>query len=294
MPLFRLASACLVGAAVFARKHRLPVVDIRCRYSTKGEGARGFALGSRRSRQRSTSPSSPTASPAAVCCFIRREARSHRSAAVSRWTSTKIRRDSSTASASTAASGTNTGSMAACPARAPGRKWTSSQASASASRSTGSSAPNTCSSISLVRSRRPTTACSRWVTAMRIWACGSRSIPTCRFSTTAKAARRSCSARRTDGYRVTVGIVPTFSFFKDDLFPLTVAFPTSVTVGPTDFWNRNDGTTNVCGPAGATACALSNFGIGHDGHPGEMVACKRHPEAARQLVLQGLRQLLPH
>jgi len=61
------------------------------------------------------------------------------------------------------------------------------------------------------------------------------------------------------GYRVTVGIVPTVDLFKGSFVPVTVAFPTSVTFGPEEFWNRNDGTTNVCGPSGAAACSLSNL-----------------------------------
>jgi hypothetical protein len=67
--------------------------------------------------------------------------------------------------------------------------------------------------------------------------------------------------KTSDTFRVTFGIVPTFSFFKDSLFPLTVALPTSVTIGPTEFWNRNDGTTNVCGATGLAPCALSNLGV---------------------------------
>ena len=50
-----------------------------------------------------------------------------------------------------------------------------------------------------------------------------------------------------DAYRVTVGIVPTVDLFKGAFVPVTVAFPTSVTFGPEEFWNRNDGTTNRCG-----------------------------------------------
>ena len=58
-------------------------------------------------------------------------------------------------------------------------------------------------------------------------------------------------------YRVTVGIVPTIGLFKGSFVPVTVAFPTSVTFGPEEFWNRNDGTTNRCGATGTQACELS-------------------------------------
>jgi hypothetical protein len=67
--------------------------------------------------------------------------------------------------------------------------------------------------------------------------------------------------KTSDTYRVTLGIVPTFGLFKESLFPLTVQLPTSVTLAPKEFWNRNDGTTNVCGLSGMAPCALSNFGM---------------------------------
>jgi hypothetical protein len=43
--------------------------------------------------------------------------------------------------------------------------------------------------------------------------------------------------------------------------PITLTAPTWVTVGPTDFWNRNDGTTNFCGALSNQPCALSNAGV---------------------------------
>jgi hypothetical protein len=71
--------------------------------------------------------------------------------------------------------------------------------------------------------------------------------------------------KRGDTARVTLGINPTVALFKDHLFPLTLAFPTSVTLGPKEFWNRNDGTTLVCGATGTLACANSNFGVATTG-----------------------------
>jgi hypothetical protein len=62
-------------------------------------------------------------------------------------------------------------------------------------------------------------------------------------------------------YRVTVGIVPTLALFKDAYVPLTVTFPTAVTFGPEEFWNRNDGTTNRCGATGTLACDLSSLAL---------------------------------
>lgn len=64
-----------------------------------------------------------------------------------------------------------------------------------------------------------------------------------------------------DGYRVTVGVVPTLALQKYAGIPLTFTFPTSVTFGPDDFWNRNDGTTNFCGPTGLAPCELNNLGF---------------------------------
>lgn len=61
-------------------------------------------------------------------------------------------------------------------------------------------------------------------------------------------------------YRVSMGIVPTVSLLKWTGIPVTISAPTWMTVGPSTFWNRNDGTTNVCGTLGTSPCALSNVG----------------------------------
>jgi hypothetical protein len=61
------------------------------------------------------------------------------------------------------------------------------------------------------------------------------------------------------GYRVTVGVNPSVTPWKQ--IPLTFNFPTSVTFAPETFWNRNNGTTNFCGPFNAAPCALSNLGF---------------------------------
>ncbi len=65
---------------------------------------------------------------------------------------------------------------------------------------------------------------------------------------------------RSGGYRVSLGVVPTISLAKTTSIPLTISAPTWVTVGPSNFWNRNDGTTNLCGTAGTAPCALSSLG----------------------------------
>ncbi|MGP0094096.1 MAG: hypothetical protein ACLPKB_29745 [Xanthobacteraceae bacterium] len=68
-------------------------------------------------------------------------------------------------------------------------------------------------------------------------------------------------------YDVEVGVVPTLDLKKYTGVPLVLTAPTWITVGPTDYWNRNDGTTNFCGPLGSlpagtgSPCSLSNFGV---------------------------------
>jgi hypothetical protein len=62
-------------------------------------------------------------------------------------------------------------------------------------------------------------------------------------------------------YDVELGIVPTYDAKKATGLPLVLTAPTWITVGPTGYWNRNDGTTNVCGPLSAAPCATSNAGV---------------------------------
>ena len=66
--------------------------------------------------------------------------------------------------------------------------------------------------------------------------------------------------KRSDTYRVTIGMTPTISLLKPAGIPLTLSAPTWVVVGPADFWNRNDGTTNLCGAATTSPCALGSLG----------------------------------
>ena len=73
-----------------------------------------------------------------------------------------------------------------------------------------------------------------------------------------------------NSYRVELGMVPTYSFLKSTGVPLTVTMPTWVTVGPSDYWNRNDGTTNLCGTAGTSPCSLSNVGLVSTGLQGRL------------------------
>jgi hypothetical protein len=66
--------------------------------------------------------------------------------------------------------------------------------------------------------------------------------------------------KRRDAIRFDAGITPTYSFQKSHNIPLTISAPMSVAFGPSEFWNRNDGTTNVCGLLANAPCSLSNIG----------------------------------
>jgi hypothetical protein len=62
------------------------------------------------------------------------------------------------------------------------------------------------------------------------------------------------------------GMTPTIDLMKYVGIAVTLSAPTSFTVGPSNYWNRNDGTTNFCAPPSTPAggprapCSLSNFG----------------------------------
>lgn len=62
-------------------------------------------------------------------------------------------------------------------------------------------------------------------------------------------------------YRVEIGMKPSVSLEKSAGIPLTLTFPTYLTVGPSDYFNRNDGTTNLCGSLGTSPCSLSSLGV---------------------------------
>jgi hypothetical protein len=66
---------------------------------------------------------------------------------------------------------------------------------------------------------------------------------------------------RGDTFDVELGIVPTLDTSKFTGMPLVFTAPTWVTVGPTSYWNRNDGTTNFCGALSNSPCGLSNAGV---------------------------------
>ena len=63
----------------------------------------------------------------------------------------------------------------------------------------------------------------------------------------------------THGTRVTFGVAPTVTPFAP--IPLSFTFPIAVTVSSSDFWNRNDGTTNFCGTTNLAPCETSSLGF---------------------------------
>jgi hypothetical protein len=62
-------------------------------------------------------------------------------------------------------------------------------------------------------------------------------------------------------YDVEIGMVPTLALKKYTGVPITLTAPTWFTVGPSTYWNRQDGTTNFCGTTSSLPCATSNFGV---------------------------------
>jgi hypothetical protein len=71
-------------------------------------------------------------------------------------------------------------------------------------------------------------------------------------------------------YDVELGVVPMLDTKKFTGVPLVITAPTWITVGPTNYWNRNDGTTSVCGSLSTSPCALSNAGVVTTGVQGKL------------------------
>ena len=64
-----------------------------------------------------------------------------------------------------------------------------------------------------------------------------------------------------DGYRFEVGISPFFDMKKYwGVAGLTIVMPTWVAVAPEEYFNRNDGTTNLCGTLNNQPCSMSSLG----------------------------------
>lgn len=64
-----------------------------------------------------------------------------------------------------------------------------------------------------------------------------------------------------DAYRFEVGIAPTFNMQKYWGVPVTIGVPTWFSVAPKEYFNVNDGTTDLCGSLQNLPCGLSNFGV---------------------------------
>lgn len=73
-----------------------------------------------------------------------------------------------------------------------------------------------------------------------------------------------------DTFDVELGMVPTLDLKKYAGVPITLTAPTWITVGPKSYWNRMDGTTNVCGALSNAPCSTSNAGVVSTGLTGKM------------------------
>jgi hypothetical protein len=71
-------------------------------------------------------------------------------------------------------------------------------------------------------------------------------------------------------YDIEIGVVPTLDTKKFTGIPLVLTAPSWITVGPTSYWNRADGTTNFCGPSSTSSCSLSNAGVVTTGLQGKL------------------------
>ncbi|WP_068015339.1 hypothetical protein [Rhodoplanes sp. Z2-YC6860] len=67
--------------------------------------------------------------------------------------------------------------------------------------------------------------------------------------------------KTSDGYRFEVGVAPSWSMQKYWGIPLTFTIPTWVAVAPSSYYNRNDGTTNLCGATQNLPCGTDNLGL---------------------------------
>jgi hypothetical protein len=93
--------------------------------------------------------------------------------------------------------------------------------------------------------------------------------------------------KRAGTERFEAGIVPTYDFAKATGVPLTITAPTWVEFGPSDFWNRNDGTTNICGTTGTAPCSLSNWGYFSTGLQGKYSLTKIVPQRLGNWYVKG-------
>ena len=95
-------------------------------------------------------------------------------------------------------------------------------------------------------------------------------------------------------YDVEIGIVPTYDAKKATGMPLVFTAPTWITVGPTSYWNKNDGTTERMRNLVDVALRAQQRRRRHHRLAGQAGARRDRAEAAGQLVCEGGRPLLPH
>jgi hypothetical protein len=90
-----------------------------------------------------------------------------------------------------------------------------------------------------------------------------------------------------DTYRVEIGVKPTFGIEKYTGIPLTFTFPTWVMLGPSDYWNRNDGTTNFCGTTSTLPCSSGNSGVVSTGIQAKLSLAAWIPQRLGSWYLKG-------
>jgi len=74
------------------------------------------------------------------------------------------------------------------------------------------------------------------------------------------SGRSNIATGRSGEARWDLGIAPMFDFAKSTGVPLTLTVPVWVSLAPTAYYDRKDGTTNLCGAASTAPCATSSFG----------------------------------
>lgn len=74
------------------------------------------------------------------------------------------------------------------------------------------------------------------------------------------AGRSNVATGRSGEARWDMGIAPSFDFSKSSGVPLTITIPVWFSFAPTAYYDRKDGTTNLCGSTSTAPCSTSNFG----------------------------------
>ncbi len=107
-------------------------------------------------------------------------------------------------------------------------------------------------------------------------------------------------------YDVELGIVPTYDFKKSTGVALTVSAPTWITVGPSNYWNKNvfitgdgsgsvanittrffGGASNFCGPLSESACSTDSAGVFSTGLTGKLSLTPYVPQRLGSWYVKG-------